>query len=78
MREEQTKGERVKKRGAYKVSHIRIIEEPPKIDYDELERAQDRYTVAAITSRIAMLKEQVQALENKLQEITNERTPEPL
>ena len=69
MREEQTKGERVKKRGAYKVSHIRIIEEPPKIDYDEMKRLQTKYKLTELAYQIDRLNKQKRALEKKYDEL---------
>ena len=33
----------MKNRGAYKRTHIRIIDDPPPVDYDELKRLQTKY-----------------------------------
>ena len=79
MREEQTEERRMKKRGAYKISHIRIIEDDePKVNYEELMWLQTKYKMAELIYKINKLNEQKSALEQELLEMTYARRPESL
>lgn len=67
----------MKKRGAYKITHIRIINDPPPVDYDELTRLQLRYTLDALTYQIDKLNKQKANLKKKLKRL-QEQTNEPI
>ena len=66
------------KRGAYKVSHIRIIEDEPKVNYEELMWLQTKYKMAELIYKINKLTAQKSALEQELLEMTYARRPESL
>ena len=55
----------MKNRGAYKRTHIRIIDDPPPVDYDELKRLQTKYKLTELAYQIDKLNKQKKALEKK-------------
>ena len=59
----------MKKRGAYKVSHIRIIDDEPKVDYDELARLQAQYTISEIEYQMKKLTAKMAELRKKLRSL---------
>lgn len=60
------------KRGAYKVSHIRILDDEPKVDYDELLRLQHKYKVQELGYRMDILREQMIRLEKEYERLCEE------
>ena len=60
------------KRGAYKVSHIRILDDEPKVDYDELRRLQHKYKVQELGYRMDILRDQMIRLEKEYERLCEE------
>lgn len=60
------------KRGAYKVSHIRILDDEPKVDYDELLRLQHKYKVQELGYRMDILRDQMIRLEKEYERLCEE------
>lgn len=57
------------KRGAYKRNHIRIIDDEPKVDYNELKRLQAKYKMQELAYRIGKLNDIKEALEKMYNEL---------
>ena len=54
------------------MTHIRILDDEPKVDYDELWRLQHKYKVQELGRKIRNLRKQMNELENEYERLREE------